>query len=125
MITGVVQQNEARIQISITGTRGRSRQVVAVIDTGYTASLTLPPSLISALGLRWQSVGRGTLAAGSQCLFDVYEASLRWDRRTLQILVNEADSDPLVGMELLKGFDLSMQVKDGGRVSIKRLSKKT
>ena len=87
MITGVVRQNEARIQISITGTRGRTRHIEAVIDTGYTAPLTLPPSLISALGLPWQSVGRGTLADGSPCLFDVYEASIRWDRRTLQILV--------------------------------------
>ena len=121
MITGIVQFDEARIQLLVTGTRGRNRQVDAVIDTGFTASMTLPPSLISALGLRWQSVGRGTLADGSTCLFDVYEAKVKWDRRVLRVLVSEADTDPLVGMELLNGYELTVQVKNGGKVTIKRL----
>jgi len=123
MITGAVQFGEARIQLSVTGTRGRNRQVDVVIDTGFTASLTLPPSLIAALGLRWQSVGRGTLADGSTCLFDVYEAKIGWDRRVLRVLVSEADTDPLVGMELLNGYELTVQVRNRGRVTIRRLSK--
>ena len=36
-------------------------------------------------------------------------------------LVDEADSDPLVGMGLLKGYELRMQVRSGGKVRIKRL----
>ena len=84
--------------------------------------MTLPPTLISALGLRWQSVGRGTLADGSTCLFDVYEAKVLWDRRMLRVLVSEADTDPLVGMELLIGYELNIKVKKRGKVTIKRLS---
>src|SRR5579872_5708158 len=86
MITGVVKAGEGRIRLRIKGSRGRTREIEAVIDTGYTASLTLPPALIATLGLRWRSVDRGTLADGSECLFDVYEAKVVWDGKLRQIL---------------------------------------
>ena len=43
MITGVVQSDEGRIRLKVKGLRGWEQEVEAVIDTGYTASLTLPP----------------------------------------------------------------------------------
>src|SRR3990167_7287628 len=87
MITGVVRAREARIQLRIRGPRRREQEVEAVLDTGYTAWLTLPPTLVAALCLRWNGVGRGILADGSMCLFDVYEATVMWDRRALRVLV--------------------------------------
>ncbi len=74
------------------------------------------------MNLPWQSLGRGTLADGSECLFDVFEATVDWDGKVQRVLVNEADTDPLVGMGLLKGFELKMQIRAGGKVTIKRLS---
>jgi clan AA aspartic protease len=124
MISGMVGADEGRIHLKIIGTRRREQEIEAVIDTGYTASLSLPPALIAALGLRWQSVDRGTLADGSECLFDVYEARVIWDGKTRHILVDEADTEPLVGMRLLKGHELKMQVRHGGKLTIKRLSQR-
>ena len=121
MITGVVKSDEGRIRLKVKGFRGQEQEAEAVIDTGYTASLTLPPVLINALGLRWRSVDRFTLADGSECIFDVYEAKVVWDGKVRQILVDEADTDPLVGMRLLRGRELKMQVRARGKVSIKRL----
>jgi clan AA aspartic protease len=123
MITGVVLSGEGRIRLKVKGLRGREQEVEAVIDTGYTASLTLPPALIQALGLRWQTVDRVRLANGSVCIFDVYEAKVVWDGKVRQILVDEADTDPLVGMRLLKGHELKMQVRYRGKVTIERLSR--
>jgi clan AA aspartic protease len=120
MITGVVRFDEGRIRLKVKGLRGPDQQVEAVIDTGYTASLTLPPAVIAVLGLRWRSVDRGTLADGSQCLFDVYEAKVLWDDKVRHILVDEADTDPLVGMRLLKGHELKMQVRPSGKVTIRQ-----
>jgi predicted aspartyl protease len=97
MITGVVQSGEGRIPFKVKGRQGREQEVEGVIDTGYTASLTLPPALIRALGLRWQTVDRFKLADGSICLFDVYEAKVMWDGKVRQILVDEADADPRHG----------------------------
>jgi clan AA aspartic protease len=121
MITGAVKPDEGRIRLTVEGLRGREQEVEAVIDTGYTASLTLPPALIAALGLRWRSVNRFTLADGSECIFDVYEAKVVWDGRVRQMLVDEADTDSLVGMRLLKAHALKMQVRYRGKVTIKRL----
>jgi clan AA aspartic protease len=124
MITGIVQSGEGRIRLRVKGRRGREQEVEAVIDTGYTASLTLPPAVIQALGLRWQTVDRFQLADGSLCMFDVYEAKVLWDNRVRQILVDEADAEPLVGMRLLKGHELKMQVRYRGKVMIKRLRRR-
>ena len=71
----------------------------------------MPPALIASLGLRWKCFGRGILADGSECLFDVYEATVVWDGKGQRVLVNEADTDPLVGMALLSGYELKMQVR--------------
>ena len=124
MITGVVKFGEGRIRLTVKGLRGRVQEVEAVIDTGYTASLTLPPALIQALGLRWQTVDRVRLADGSICIFHVYESKVLWDGKVRQILVDEADADSLVGMRLLKGYELKMQVRTRGKVAIKRLRRK-
>ena len=93
MITGKVTSDEARIRLKVKGPRRRQRETEAVIDTDYTGSLTLPHRLVVALGLSWQSVDRGTLADGSECLVDVYEARVVWDGKPRRILVDEADTD--------------------------------
>lgn len=121
MITGIVKSDEARIRLKVKGLRGRVQEVEAVIDTGYTASLTLPPAVVAALGLRWQSTQRFTLGDGRERLFDVYVARVEWDGKVRTILVGEADTEPLVGMRLLRGHELKMQVRARGKVSIKRL----
>lgn len=121
MISGVVKSDEGRIRLKVKGLRGREQEVEAVIDTGYTASLTLPPAIVAALGLRWQSVDCFTLADGSECIFDVYEAKVVWDGKSRTILVDAADADPLVGMALLSGYELKMQVRPHGKVTIERL----
>ncbi len=125
MITGVVESGDGRIRLTMLGRQGRKQEVEAIIDTAYTASLTLPASVIAALELRWQALDTARLADGSECTFDVYEAKVLWDGRTRRILVDEADADVLVGMRLLKGHELKMEVRAHGKVSIKRLRKKS
>ena len=41
-----------------------------------------------------------------------------------RVLVDEADTDALVGMALLNGYELNMQVRSGGKVTVKRLPAK-
>ena len=74
MITGVVKFGEGCIRLTVKGLRRREQEVEAIVDTGYSASLTLPPSLIAALGLPWQTMDTARLADGSECIFSVYEA---------------------------------------------------
>jgi hypothetical protein len=38
----------------------------------------------------------------------------------LTIPVDEADSDPLVGMSLMEGYQLTMQIFEGGHVELRK-----
>jgi hypothetical protein len=86
--------------------------------------LTLPAALVQALHLPWQNVVRGTLADGSTCLLELYEAALLWDRQWRPVLAVQSESAALVGMELLSGFALNMEIRPKGKLTIKRLSQK-
>jgi hypothetical protein len=48
MITGVVQAGEGRVRLKVKGRQGREQEIEAIIDKGYTASLTRPPAVIQA-----------------------------------------------------------------------------
>jgi clan AA aspartic protease len=124
MITGIVSSGEGRIRITVKGVRGLNQDIEAIVDTGYTASLTLPPALIADLGLPWQSMKTALLADGSDCVFSVYEARVVWDGKLREILVDEADTEPLVGMRLLRRHELNIQVRSRGQVTIKRLRRR-
>ncbi len=121
MIVGIVQGRAALIRLTVRGFRGREQEIEAVVDSGYTGWLTLPPTPIAALNLRWQTFGRGILADGSVSAFDVYQAKVVWDGRVRPVFVAEFDATPLIGMALLRGYEYRMQVRARGKVTIKRL----
>lgn len=122
MIAGIVTAyREAVIPVTVRGFEEQEQDVEAVIDTGFDGWLTLPALQIATLRLPWRRRGRAMLADGNEALFDVYEATVIWDGRLRRIAVDCVDSDPLVGMSLLDGHELTVQVIDGGRVGIKAL----
>jgi clan AA aspartic protease len=120
MISGAVNTKEASVPLKVIGPRGE-RHIQAVVDTGFTGNLTLPRRLISRLGLPWHSFDRSVLADGSECLFDVFVADVLWDGHRRRILVDEADAEPLLGMRLMNGYELRMQIRRNGRITLKRL----
>ncbi|MGE3540493.1 MAG: hypothetical protein AB7N91_24015 [Candidatus Tectimicrobiota bacterium] len=61
------------------------------------------------------------LANGTEDACDIYAATVIWDGRPRNILVEAADTDPLIGMALLYGHNVHIQVREGGRVSIEPL----
>jgi clan AA aspartic protease len=122
MITGTVTNGQAHIRLKVIGSQGREQEVEALVDTGYSEFLMLSPSLVAALGLRWQKVDTTLLADGSERFFDVYEAEVMWDGKVCSVSVAELGTTPLAGMALLNGYELKMQVRPRGKVTIKRLS---
>ena len=119
MITGVVNTDyEVVISLQVQGPSGQEREVHAVIDTGFNGFLTLPPVLVTALGLTRLSRGRAILANGLEDIFDIYGVTVLWDGQPRYIETDSVDTTPLVGMALLKGYDLHIQVVDSGRVVI-------
>ena len=72
----------------------------------------MPPAVIAALTLPFRRRGRALLA----------EASVIWDGIPRRVSVAAADADPLVGMALLEGYELTVQATDGGSVFIEELA---
>ena len=65
-----------------------------------------------------RSRGRALLANGSEELFDIYGVTVPWDGQQRYVEADAVDTMPLVGMSLLDGYDLHIQVADGGHVVI-------
>ncbi len=122
MITGAVNANhEATIQLFVSAPNGKQQNIEAIIDTGFTGFLTLPYHFIRALGLFWLSRQPGILGDGSEHVFDVYVANLIWDGRPRAVEVEAAETEPLIGTNLLVGYSLRMDVFHGGPVTITKL----
>jgi clan AA aspartic protease len=122
MITGeVTPEGEARILLQVRGSQGQEQEVSAVIDTGFTGTLTLPSSLIQLLGLPWLTRSRAQLGDGSVVQFNIFVATVIWDGQPRRIMVEEAETDPLVGMELMYGYDVSIHNLDGGPVVLRSI----
>ena len=80
MITETVNADyEAVIRLFVQGPAGPAREVDAIIDTGFNGFLTLPPALVTALGLMRRSRGRVLLTNGSEEVFDIYGVTVLWD----------------------------------------------
>jgi clan AA aspartic protease len=122
MIVGHVNsRREAIIQLAVLGESKQPQGIKAIIDTGYTGFLTLPSAIITTLELTWFMQEEGFLGDGSLCMFNVFEAAVIWDGQIKPIEINESETDPLVGMGLLEGYELNIQGFAGGVVTIKAL----
>ena len=118
MIEGAVNAaQEAVVGLRVRGPSGRTRDVRAVVDTGFSRFLTLRPSMVTELGLDFRGIDRFFLADGSEVTLRVYSTVL-WDGQPRDIDALAADTQPLMGMSLLDGHRLHMDVEDGGRVVI-------
>ena len=122
MMTGTVTTDGAAIlRVTIFDANGRPHDYDAVIDTGFNGTFTLPPALIAALGLRWFRYDTSTLADGSIVRFDVYRGVLLWDGHPLTILIDEMDSDSLIGMALMNDYELNLPVRVGATFTLRPL----
>jgi clan AA aspartic protease len=122
MISGVVNARlEVTIRFPALDSTGQQVDVEATVDTGFSGWLTLPQSLIVSLGLVWHSRRAITLIDGSRAQFDMYKTSVLWDSTLRNIDVCAVDSDPLVGMKMLEGYELRAEIKVGGNVTITAL----
>ena len=119
MIEGVVNAaDEAVVALSLQGPAGQSQDIEAVVDTGYSGFLTLPTALVAELGLRFAYIGQALLANDDEVSFDVHDVTVLWDGQPRPIKADATGSTPLLGMSLLDGHRLCVDIEDGGHVVI-------
>jgi clan AA aspartic protease len=123
MVTGTVNARlQPTVSLHVFGPQGQTKTVEALVDTGYNGYLSLPPSVIAALQLIVSGRSNVQLADGSWILVEEYDATVLWDSKPQPVIVDAADTPPVIGTALMHGFTFSMQVVDGGKVEIDSLS---
>ena len=74
--------------------------------------------LVGELDLPFATSGEANLADGSSVSFDTHMATVDWDGRARHVEADAAETTPLVGMRLLAGHDLHVEVENGERVVV-------
>ena len=122
MITGrVTSTREAVIPIAVRGFGPTTEAIDAVVDTGFDGFLTLPRRLVSTLRLPFGVEAQAVLGNGREVRVDVFEAVVDWDGEQRRVAIVATAGGALVGMKMLLGYRLTLDVLDGGPVTIARI----
>ncbi|MEO1636194.1 MAG: clan AA aspartic protease [Cyanobacteria bacterium J06631_9] len=122
MVYGVVNSRcEAILPLAISNSKGNPELIDTIIDTGFSGFLSLLSETIATLELPWSASNIATLGDGSETLFDLYTATVIWDGQYREIYVAESETEPLIGMALLYGYQLQINAVEGGSVQVRSL----
>ena len=103
------------------GTSNRVEEVYAIVDTGFTGALCLPPDLVGSLSLPLVGRGVAVLADGRAVETRVHRARVVWRSRERVARVLATEGGPLAGMAILRGGRLTVDAAPGDAVRIEEL----
>ncbi|MBM4031233.1 MAG: clan AA aspartic protease [Planctomycetes bacterium] len=122
MMTGrVAGAREAVVPLQVRALGGRPEWVQAVVDTGFTEFLALSSDTIERLGLPFRGNLPLTLADGSEDDFAIYRAIVEWHGYACPVSVAAIQAGALLGMGLLRGSRLTLDITEDGPVQIEPL----
>lgn len=121
MITGVVQNHQAVVPLVLHDDSGYQFTLDFVLDTGFDGQLTLTPSATAPLSLSLEYPVLAEMADGSMTFLDAVAVFVHWDGLDRKVRALVSSGDTLIGMSLLDGHDVHLEVTDGGLVSIEPL----
>lgn len=123
MLTGRVNGDlQAWLTVEIMTPSGQPRPIEVALDTGFNGQIALPAITIQRLELSEESSRLAITATGDRVRLTTYYTTMMWHGEPRIIEVVEADSEPLLGMELLLGNRVTLDVLEGGPVTIYPLS---
>jgi clan AA aspartic protease len=122
MIHGIVNfRYELTLPLVVSNGNEQRELIKTVIDTGFDGFLSLPSEIIIRLGLPWRTSSIATLGDGSKTVFDFYTGTVIWDGQYRLIDVAESETEPLLGLAMLRGYRLQVDNVKGGIVKIEVL----
>ena len=117
----ITEHQEAVIELEVNGLN-QSMKIEAVIDTGFTGYLTLPSALINRLNLQQAGEQLTILGDENRVVLKRYVTKVLWHSVKRNVSVLQAEGGPLIGMSLLYGSRLILDVVTDGDVTIDTLS---
>ena len=111
---------EGYVPVTNQGPAGQA-DLEAIVDTGFNGFLSLAPQQIAELDLEWSRYETAELADAQEFLASLFTAEVFWDGTWKTIEVAALGSTPLLGMQLLHGCRLLIDVVENGQLTIKPL----
>jgi clan AA aspartic protease len=110
------------LTVAVHGDDGQGENISVQIDTGFSGVLILPEIFINEIGLASDGVREATLADGQVIVLATYRGTVIWDGAETHVEILASTDVPLIGMGLLRGFQIRIDAVPGGTVSIEALS---
>ena len=122
MIRGATNERlQLMVVIEISDGDGRYHPVEALLDTGFTQHLTLPPDEIARLGLEYRERIPMILANGQRIDVSVYRGLVKWFGESRRVRVIAVDGLPLLGMSMLENCKVTFSAQEGGELLIEAI----
>lgn len=121
MISGIVNNRRATVNIVFLLPTQPSLSIGFVIDTGFTGYLCLPPEAVNLLDLPFIHNLPINLADNTEVIVSVHSATILWNAEERDITVLATGRRPLLGTALLNEHELVVQFTEGGLVTIDAL----
>ena len=121
---GTVSESlEARVSLAVRNEIGVSETVEFTIDTGFSGEIALPQYVIDRLNLtREDDDATITLADGTIRVLAIYTGWIEWHGQDRDVIVVTLGVEPLLGMSVISGSNLSVDATPGGPVTIAELT---
>jgi clan AA aspartic protease len=120
VIRGSFRDDAARARLTLIGDAD-SVEVEFVVDTGFTGTLALPPSVLARIGASLDGTRLLRLADGTERRAPFYTVRIEWDGEPHAVRAILLEDEPLIGVALLREYLLQVEVIDGGTVTAMKL----
>ena len=119
MIRGSLNERlDPLVTVEILNGDGQHHPVEALLDTGFSGYLTLPPDAVACLGLKHAKYTSVTMANGQEIQASIHMGAVKWLGRIREIEIVATDSPSLLGMSLLAGCKITIRAHPGGEILI-------
>lgn len=121
MVHGNFRDSAPRVALTLFDASGTAHTLDCIVDTGFAGQLKLPPYWTGSLRLPKLGRDRFRLADGTAEEYELYVARGLWDDVERFFEVVEMVGDPLIGVDILRGFRLLAEMTEEGVVLIEAL----
>ncbi|MHC5932828.1 clan AA aspartic protease [Nostoc sp.] len=121
MISGIVKNGRATVDIIFRLPNQPDFTIEFVIDTGFTEFLSLPPTAVTLLGFPFVYDMYANLANNSNVILPIHQATIIWNGEEREVNVLATGRLPLLGTALVDGYELVIQFLESGLVTIDEL----
>ena len=122
MIRGAFNERlQPMVVLEIADGEGRLHPVEALMDTGFTQHLTLPPDEVARLGLEYKEPLPMILANGQRIEAPMYRGLVNWFGEPRRVNVIAVGRLPLLGMPMLENCKTTLLAQPGNEILIEEI----